>query len=345
MSAYRPGFAQQLPQDNSSIVSTGSISPNSIASYEVLMAEDEVVTTMEGDAVVGTSDITYLKLSLALGTASVAPDGTIIVTPSIPAGTDPLWSYVTLLADFDIPTGASVTNYPPRPTEISGYPSFPTQDSKLSQCRVANTILGSSLYPLFGKNTVGSLSVADSVIAGPGTGLLDDNKYDNFTGLTRNQRLFDSDFTIEGWDFLTTSVYLGTGGLAISLGQYKAGPAEYTIGTVLPKTGTAAHLREVIGTTPVAETAQYFTYNQPLEIWAHVCLERYNGIITVYVNGIAKASLFSIKKYHQATFAGHFHGPRRITQDIARYKGNFTPPNGPFLLGVPAPSAVRIYTP
>lgn len=362
MSAYKPGFIHSLIPDQNSLSVIGSITTNTtviggdsvitpsgrIDDYELLMAEDEAIITMQGDAVVGLSSTTALQLLLSLGTAVVAPDGSIVVVPNVPAGTDPLWAYVTLLADFDIPTGAGVYNYLPRPTESGAWPSFPTQDSKLSQCWITDAIKGSSLYPLFGKNTVGSLAVEFAAIGWPGTGLLDDNNINSFTGRTRNQRIFDSDFTVEGWDLLTSSAYLSSEGLGIYLGQVKGGVQLPSIVARLPRTGVQGYLGETSGgieTANLTSNVQYFTHNQAVDVWVHICLERRNGVIALYVNGIRKASIATLNKFFAASHLGHFHGPRRITQDIARYTGEFTPPAAPFPLGVPGPSSTRAYVP
>ena len=66
MSAYRPGFAQRLIKDQSSLLSTGSISPSSLNNYELLMAEDEVMMTRAGDNIHGLLSTTALALSLGL---------------------------------------------------------------------------------------------------------------------------------------------------------------------------------------------------------------------------------------------------------------------------------------
>lgn len=348
MSAYRGGFLEKLSTGGTSNLGVaGSISPSLLDFYETLMAGDEIVTTLEGDEVEGKSRTVHLQLSVDIGTVDVAPDGQVVITPITPANTDPLWAYVTLLADFNIPTGATMANYPPRPTESGAYPSFPTLDYKLSQCSVSGGS-GSDLYPIFGNNTVGSMSVVCAVIGWPGTGLLDDNIYDPTTHHTRNQRLFESDFTVEGWDLVTGSAYLSDAGLGIILTQYISGAGQYSILSSLPKNGDQGYLGESFGGTNVSDLTlnkQQFTYLQPLDVWTHVCLERYNGVITLYADGVAKASITSTKKFFGTIHIGHYHGPRRITQDTARYKGTFTPPIAPFEQGYPAPSSIRVHTP
>lgn len=82
----------------------------------------------------------------------------------------------------------------------------------------------------------------------------------------------------------------------------------------------------------------------PVNVWAHVCIERYNGVITMRINGVARGSrttsaasftsseplLIGATKNGGAPtgfFAGNING-FRFTK-AARYKGDFTSPSLP----------------
>lgn len=80
----------------------------------------------------------------------------------------------------------------------------------------------------------------------------------------------------------------------------------------------------------------------PLNTWSHVAVVRFNGILTMYVNGMAVATSTSIYNFtddSQFTIGGNTDGSEPINQGyvdevrvskIARYTGNFTPPNNQF---------------
>jgi hypothetical protein len=147
-------------------------------------------------------------------------------------------------------------------------------------------------------------------------------------------------FTIEGWTYLVSRVSnfpcifsnynaftSGNGALGLFAGHNSANTSKYQLAV----NGTGF---------PSIQSSTSIAYNS----WVHLAVVRSNGVITLYVNGIADGTF---------SFSGSLSGPGltftigysvdeasttingyindfRITKDYARYTSNFTPPNSAF---------------
>jgi len=91
---------------------------------------------------------------------------------------------------------------------------------------------------------------------------------------------------------------------------------------------------DAVWSTVPSETA---TFSAPwvMETLYHVCLERVDGTITLYIDGTPFASITPPARHYWGALNVHAHrwGPQRITT-VARYKGSFTRPTAPFPQGL-----------
>ena len=159
--------------------------------------------------------------------------------------------------------------------------------------------------------------------------------------------LYTGDFTVEGWIWLTTTAFdysgpgpifnYGNGGANGPLGYYTCWAWNLING------GTGFTFYRFDGT----ETSYTFSGTIPVNQWVHVALTRANGYMRAFVNGtqIGSATAVSLNyapisgtnrmligigsgggganQYYR--FPGYM-DDLRITQGVARYIANFTPP-------------------
>lgn len=352
MSAYGPGFVKKLAGLSAgNIVSTGSITPDTIPLYEPLMAGGEILTAGIGsDIVMGKYSSISLHLVLNLATANAGggteplipttPPVIVVVTPDPVTGepvvvttpADPLWNFVIMLSELDIATGktASDYKYPIRPDGLT-FSSYPTLDQYMSIVGAmgASGAFGSGNYPLFGKNTL-QLNQRNLL---PGNGYSYYGYDPTFTG----------DFTIEAMLLKDNALTHPIGGMNYDALQIWMANSTNTemIQANLNVNGTGAlGIYGYASGTPVgAIPPATFAHTVALNVYYHYCLERYGNILTLYVDGAAVASIQCTyglinKPFITADYIGQF----RITKGVARYKGAFAKPTEPYLLGLPSPT-------
>lgn len=89
----------------------------------------------------------------------------------------------------------------------------------------------------------------------------------------------------------------------------------------------------------------------PIDVFNHIAVERFNGTLSAYVNGVAIGSIeysldmddefnFACMRKNQSGFNAAYFDEFRYTIGVARYKGNFQPPTSEF--PVPAPPVVSL---
>ena len=184
----------------------------------------------------------------------------------------------------------------------------------------------------------GSISYATTVSTGA---YLAANRNTNFYAL------YTGDFTVEGWIWLTTTSFdysgpgpifnYGNGGANGPLGFYTCWAWNLISG------GTGFTFYRYDGT----ETSYTFSGTVPVNQWVHVALTRANGYMRAFVNGVQIGSTTAVSLNYSPVsgtnrmligigsgggganqyyrFPGYM-DDLRITQGVARYITNFTPP-------------------
>jgi hypothetical protein len=148
------------------------------------------------------------------------------------------------------------------------------------------------------------------------------------------------DFTIEGWTYLLSKVSNypcifsnynaftnGNGSLGLFAGHNSANTSKYQL--ALNGTGF-----------PSIQSSTSIAYNS----WVHLAVVRYNGVITLYVNGVADGTVsfsgtlngagdnctIGYSTDEASTTINGYIDEFRITRGYARYTSNFTPPTSAF---------------
>ena len=148
------------------------------------------------------------------------------------------------------------------------------------------------------------------------------------------------DFTIEGWTYLVSKVSNfpcifsnynaftnGNGSLGIFAGHNSGNTSKYQL--ALNGTGF-----------PSIQSSTSIAYNS----WVHLAVVRYNGVITLYVNGVADGTVsfsgtlngagdnctIGYSTDEASTTINGYVDDFRITRGYARYTSNFTPPTAAF---------------
>ena len=156
-----------------------------------------------------------------------------------------------------------------------------------------------------------------------------------------NLQFGTGDFTVECWTYLNSKVTnfpciwgnynsYASGSLSLFAGHNSADTSKYQVAI----NGVAF---------PVIQSTTTISYSS----WVHLAVVRYNGTITLYVNGVANGtynasgvllngvgSSFGIGTALDNVANGYINGyinDLRITKGIARYTSNFTPPTTAFL--------------
>lgn len=154
-------------------------------------------------------------------------------------------------------------------------------------------------------------------------------------------RLGRNDFTIEAWINPTTqtsnfptifanyqSWFGGNGGISIFVGHVSANRNKYQVA--------------LNGSFPAIQSTVDIVFNQ----WTHVAVVRYNNRITLYINGISQGyfdvqpgqafdgvgdkSYVGLSADEGSGFFNGYMDDFRVSKALARYTGNFTPPEKPF---------------
>lgn len=145
-----------------------------------------------------------------------------------------------------------------------------------------------------------------------------------------------ADFTVEGWFYAVAFPAAGATAQLIS----------YFGSTGLCFVGNAAVWMD-------SSSPQITSAALPPQTWHHLAVARLDGVITLYVNGVAVATKRAyspaVSVYHIGGYPGNFNGyidDVRVTVFAARYSANFTPPGAHDLEPPPlVPSIQGAYLP
>jgi PKD repeat protein len=155
------------------------------------------------------------------------------------------------------------------------------------------------------------------------------------------------DFTVDFWLYTANLPNYGVG----VFGGLNAGTG---LGIRSSELGTAGQIGLVTngGTNWVLLTKQLL----PLSTWNHIALVRYNGVTRIYLNGVADSVTYSgpYTDSHNGFSIGDVYDPSvhvnyftstaflqefRLSQGIARWTSNFTPPQTPYTVETAPPTA------
>jgi hypothetical protein len=146
--------------------------------------------------------------------------------------------------------------------------------------------------------------------------------------------LFTGDFTIESWVYQSTADPTGF----LLLSSINLSTTTDPAGWFLMCSGAPGVSLYYNGTSNTLNA------NAALSAWNHIVIARYNGVLTLYMNGVGTSAVFpgpmgiaseklsiggktggSIAGTTSNNFVGFIDG-LRITKDVARYTGDFIPP-------------------
>jgi hypothetical protein len=215
---------------------------------------------------------------------------------------------------------------------------------------IANTSLlcnftNAGIFDQTAKNvleTVGDAKISTSVYK-YGTGSIAFDGTGDYLILRKNPliQFGTGDFTIEGWTYLVSKVSNfpcifsnynaftnGNGSLGLFAGHNSANTSKYQL--ALNGTGF-----------PSIQSSTSIAYNS----WVHLAVVRYNGVITLYINGVADGTVsfsgtlngagdnctIGYSTDEASTTINGYVDDFRITRGIARYTQSFTPPTTAFL--------------
>lgn len=180
--------------------------------------------------------------------------------------------------------------------------------------------------------TVGNAQISTAQSKFGGGSMLFDGTGD---GLLCKQfgQTFAGDFTVEFWIYRT-----GTA-VEYPIDIFMPPPADtQAISMYINNSGAGSYNAVFNGSTRFTGASGSIAADQ----WVHVAMVRYNGVHSVYVNGTANASTYSSTASYpncqiavgrdvagSYSFTGYI-DDFRVTNGIARYTANFTPPTAPF---------------
>jgi len=160
---------------------------------------------------------------------------------------------------------------------------------------------------------------------------------DNILLPTNSNLLLNGDYTIEFWMYPTAAPTSTAGTRLMSKGADGSYPA-YGIEFRTDRT-IAAYFGN--GTNASISNGAVVAVSTPLALntWSLITLQRSGAVCQVFVNGVLGASntpptpQYDKNNTDPIQLAYHFTGfidEVRITKNLARYSGNFTPPAAPF---------------
>lgn len=286
-------------------------------------------------AAVRRSGTMYLYIN---GVSTLSSANSTNVTGSISstigrASTSSLTNFYTgFLSSIRVTKGAALytANFTPPSTPLTTTVSGGTVEL-LTNFTNAGIIDNAMMNDLYTENTV-QISTAQSKFGG---GSISFPANGDFTWAYRSpQSQLANNFTIELFAYPTLAA-----GFFFCVGDLNPGGAEQGISVSWQSSGTAFRLDSNGGAKISSSTVP------TVNTWSHIAVVRNSGVVTLYLNGVSLGTWSSSATFlgnvyigtqvQSGGFNGYFRGfidEFRITNGIARYTANFTPPTAAFPL-------------
>lgn len=238
--------------------------------------------------------------------------------------------YTGFLSSIRVTKGAALytANFTPPSTPLTTTVSGGTVEL-LTNFTNAGIIDNAMMNDLYTENTV-QISTAQSKF---GSGSISFPANGDFTWAYRSpQSQLANNFTIELFAYPTLAA-----GFFFCVGDINPGGAEQGISVSWQSSGTAFRLDSNGGAKISSSTVP------TVNTWSHIAVVRNSGVVTLYLNGVSLGTWSSSATFlgnvyigtqvQSGGFNGYFRGfidEFRITNGIARYTANFTPPTAAF---------------